>query len=185
MKIRSLVSLSITKITYGVLTTLRRHFGNDLDLALVSLAAALRTRSDLCETEEQLNWDENVNAKIAAEQHFYTSINEIAQFTKMNRATVRRKMQRLAMLGVLEQVSEDKWYFIDPNHETNSRLKVLHQQLLENYLLSGSKLAQFLPEKAEQLKQGVRSITTTQTVKALQAEEVNKKLKRKLVVRNG
>lgn len=185
MSTASLVSLSIIKTTYGVLTILQRNLGNDLDMALVSLAIALRTRSDLFEIEEQSSWDENAGAKIETEQHFYTSINEIAQFTEMNRATVRRKMLRLEVLNVIEKVSDDQWCFVDPNHETHSMLKVLHQQLLENYLHFGSKLAQFLPEEAKQLKRGVSSTPTTQTVKALQPEDVSKKLKRKLLVRNG
>ena len=43
----NLVALGMAKVTYGALMILKRHLGNDLDLAMIGFAVVMRTRRDL------------------------------------------------------------------------------------------------------------------------------------------
>jgi len=85
----------MAKVTYGALRILRKHLGDDLDLGLIGFAVVMRTRRDLFQLVEQHGVNEQTLAAISNERGFYTSINEISQYTDINRATVRRKMQKL------------------------------------------------------------------------------------------
>lgn len=143
-----LVALGVAKITYGTLKVLRRHLGGDLDLGLIGFAVVMRTRRDLFQLVERHGLNEEAVSKIASERGFYTSINEISQYTDINRATVRRKMQKLEDLGILEKVDGDKWHLKDFLHSEQARSAMLLRELLQNYVLITNKLDVLLPEGA-------------------------------------
>lgn len=107
-RIMNLVALGMAKVTYGALKILRRHLGPDLELSMIGFAVGMRTRRDLFQIVEQHGLNKDSIREITNERGFYTSINEISRYTDINRATVRRKMQQLGELGILEKVDDDK-----------------------------------------------------------------------------
>ena len=72
----NLVALGMAKVTYGALRILRRHLGNDLELAMIGFAVVMRTRRDLFQLVERDGLNEDTIAEIASERGFYTSLNE-------------------------------------------------------------------------------------------------------------
>jgi hypothetical protein len=72
----NLMALGAAKVTYGMLTIIKRHLGNDLDLAMIGLAIVMRKRRHLFQLVECDGLNENNIAEIASERGFYTSLNE-------------------------------------------------------------------------------------------------------------
>lgn len=68
----------------------------------------MRTRRGLFQLVEQRGLNDGTISEIVSERGFYIWINEIAKFTDMNRATVRRKIKKLEEIGILEKVNDDK-----------------------------------------------------------------------------
>lgn len=177
-----LIALGMAKVTYGALSIMRRHMGNDLDLALIGFAVVLRTRRDLFRLVEERGLTDETLEEIAAERGFYTSVNEVATYTGINRATVRRKMQKLADLRILEKVAEDRWHLRDFKHGDATGPAVMLRELLENYLAVTNKLEALLPDEVLPVMR--KSLTELGPIEAtaLLADEVELKLKRQLAV---
>lgn len=177
-----LVALGMAKVTYGALSIMRRHLGNDLDLGLIGFAVVLRTRRDLFRLVERDGLTEATLAEIADETGFYTSVNEISTYTGINRATVRRKMAMLADLDILEKVADDRWHLKDFAHGEAVRPALMLRELLENYLAVTNKLEALLPDEVLPVMR--KSLTELGPIeaKALLDDEVEMKLKRQLAV---
>jgi DNA-binding transcriptional ArsR family regulator len=178
----NLVALGMAKVTYGALKILRRHLGDDLDLGLIGFAVVLRTRRDLFQLVEQQGLTEDTIAEIASERGFYTSINEISQYTDINRATVRRKMQKLEDLGILEKVDDDKWHLKDFEHGEEVRPAIMLRELLQNYMAISNKLEALLPEEVVPVMRQALTKLGPIEAKALQEAEVAGKVKRGMEV---
>jgi DNA-binding transcriptional regulator YhcF (GntR family) len=178
----NLVALGMAKVTYGALSIMRRHLGNDLDMALVGFAVVLRTRRDLFRLVEERGLTEETLAEIAGERGFYTSVNEVATYTDINRATVRRKMQKLVDFGILEKVADDKWHLKDFKHGEAVAPALMLRELLENYLAVTNHLEALLPDEVLPVMR--KSLTELGPIeaKALLDHEVELKVKRKLAV---
>ena len=180
----NLVALGMAKITYGALKILHRHLGDDLDLGLIGFAVVMRTRRDLFQLVEQHGLNEDTIAAINSEQGFYTSINEISQYTGINRATVRRKMQKLEDLEILEKIEDDKWHLKDFEHGEEVRPALMLRELLQNYLAITNKLESLLPEEIEPIMHQKLSDLGPIEARALLEDEVDRKVKRGLEVRH-
>ena len=180
----NLVALGMAKITYGALKILHRHLGDDLDLGLIGFAVVMRTRRDLFQLVEQHGLNEDTIAAINSEQGFYTSINEISQYTGINRATVRRKMQKLEDLEILEKIEDDKWHLKDFEHGEEVRPALMLRELLQNYLAITNKLESLLPEEIEPIMHQTLSDLGPIEARALLEDEVERKVKRGLEVRH-
>lgn len=68
----------------------------------------MRTRRGLFQLVEQRGLNDGTISEIVSERGFYIWINEIAKFTDMNRATVRRKIKKLEEIDILEKANDDK-----------------------------------------------------------------------------
>lgn len=178
----NLVALGMAKVTYGALRILRRHLGDDLDLGLIGFAVVLRTRRDLFQLVDQNGLTDDIIAEIANERGFYTSINEISKYTDINRATVRRKMQKLEDLGILEKVDDDKWHLKDFEHGEEVRPAIMLRELLHNYMATTNKLQALLPEDVAPVMQQPLTELGSIEAKALTDTEVKRKIKRGLKV---
>lgn len=178
----NLVALGMAKVTYGALKILRRHLGDDLDLGLIGFAVVLRTRRDLFQLVEQHGLTEGIIAGIASDRGFYTSINEISRYTDINRATVRRKMQKLEDLGILEKIDGDKWHLKDLEHGEEIRPAIMLRELLQNYMAITNKLEALLPEDMSPVMQQPLTELGSIEAKALNDTEVKRKIKRGLKV---
>lgn len=178
----NLVALGMAKVTYGALKILRRHLGDDLDLALVGFAVVMRTRRDLFQLVEKHGLNEETIAEISSERGFYTSINEISQYTNINRATIRRKMQKLEGLGILEKVDDDKWHLKDFKHGEEVPPAIMLRELLQNYMAITNKLENLLPEEVVPvMKQSLADLGSIEA-RALLEDEVCRKVERGLEV---
>jgi len=177
-----LVALGMAKVTYGALSIMRRHLGNDLDLALIGFAVVLRTRRDLFRLVERDGLTDATLEEIANETGFYTSVNEVSNYTGINRATVRRKMTKLADLDVLEKVADDRWHLKDFSHGEAVRPAIMLRELLENYLAVTNKLEALLPEEVlPVMRKSLKELGPIEAT-ALLDDEVEMKLKRQLGV---
>lgn len=179
-----LIALGMTKVTYGALRILRRHLGDDLDLGLVSFAVVMRTRRDLFHLVEQNGLNEETIAEISSERGFYTSINEISQYTKINRATVRRKMKKLEDLGILEKIDDDKWHLKYFEDSKDVRPAIMLRELLQNYLAITNTLEALLPDEIVPMMQQTLADLGPLEAKALLEEDVISKSKRGLEVKH-
>lgn len=180
----NLVALGMAKVTYGALRILRRHLGGDLELAMIGFAIVMRTRRDLFQLVEREGLTEETIAEISSERGFYTSINEVSQYTDINRATVRRKMQKLEDLGILEKVDGDKWHLKDFEHGEEVRPAIMLRELLQNYMAITNKLEALLPEEVTPLMRQTLTDLGTLEAKALFDEELENKVKRGLEVKH-
>jgi DNA-binding transcriptional ArsR family regulator len=178
----NLVSLGMAKVTYGALKILRRHLGQDLEVALIGFAVVMRTRRDLFEIVEQEGLNDRTISEITSERGFYTSVYEIHRFTGINRATVRRKMNQLREQGILEKVDDDKWHLVDFEHGATVKPAIMLRELLENYLVITSKLEALLPQEVVPVMKKSLSDIGGENVSALLDEDVEKKIKRGLEV---
>lgn len=179
-----LIALGMAKVTYGALRILRRHLGDDLDLGLVSFAVVMRTRRDLFHLVEQNGLNEETIAEISSERGFYTSINEISQYTKINRATVRRKMKKLEDLGILEKIDDDKWHLKYFEDSKDVRPAIMLRELLQNYLAITNTLEALLPDEIVPMMQQTLADLGPLEAKALLEEDVISKSKRGLEVKH-
>ena len=178
----NLVALGMAKVTYGALRILRRHLGNDLELAMIGFAVVMRTRRDLFRLVERDGLTEESIAKIASERGFYTSVYEIHRYTDINRATVRRKMNRLQELGILEKVDGDKWHLVDFEHGEEVRPAIMLRELLQNYVTITNKLEALLPDEMQPVMQIDLTDLGPIEARALLDEDVERKVKRGLQV---
>src|SRR6056297_4136393 len=121
--------------------------------------------------------NEDTIAEIASERGFYTSLNEIHQYTDINRATVRRKMAKLQDLGILEKVGDDKWHLKDFEHGEEIRPALMLRELLQNYLAITNKLESLLPEEIEPIMHQTLSDLGPIEARALLEDEVERKVK--------
>jgi len=180
----NLVALGMAKVTYGALKILKRHLGNDLDLAMIGFAVVMRTRRDLFQLVERDGLNEDTIAEIASERGFYTSMNEIHHYTGINRATVRRKMNKLQELGVLEKVDDDKWHLVDFEHGEEVRPAIMLRELLQNYMAITNKLEALLPDEMQPVMRTALADLGPIEAKALLDDDVEWKVKRKLEVKH-
>ena len=181
----NLVALGMAKVTFGALRIIRRHLGKDLELAEIGFAVVMRTRRDLFQLVEVHGFNDETIAEIANEKGFYTSVYEVHQYTGINRATVRRKMQRLEQLGILKKVDADKWHLVDFNHGEAARPAVMLKELLLNYVTITNKLEKLLPEDIVPIREMTLANLGSVEARALLDEEVEKKHKRGLAVVTG
>ena len=178
----NLVSLAMAKVTFGSLRILQRHLGSDLDLALIGFAVVMRTRRDLFQLVERTGLTDDAIAQIASERGYYTSINEVSKYTSMNRTTVARKMLKLADIGIIERVDDDKWHLKDFKHGEKVPPAIMLSELLQNYMAITNKLEALLPEEVTPLMQQSLKDLGPIEARALLEQEVAKKVKRGLVV---
>src|SRR6056297_3851024 len=174
----NLVALGMAKVTYGALRILRNHLGNDLELAMIGFAVVMRTRRDLFQLVERDGLNEDTIAEIASERGFYTSLNEIHQYTDINRATVRRKMNKLQELGILEKVDDDKWHLVDFEHGEEVRPAIMLRELLQNYMVVTNKLEALLPDDMQPMMRAALADLGSIEAKALLDDDVEWKIKR-------
>ncbi|MCL1628210.1 hypothetical protein M3N55_05655 [Roseibaca sp. V10] len=180
----NLVALGMAKVTYGALQILRRHLGNDLELALIGFAVVMRTRRDLFQIVEKHGLNDDTIAEISSEQGFYTSINEIHRYTGINRATVRRKLDRLQTLNIVEKIEGDKWHLVDFSHGEKARPAIMLRDLLQNYMAITNKLESLLPEEMHPIMGTTLEELGSLEAKALLDDEVASKITRKLEVKH-
>lgn len=180
----NLLALGMAKITYGALTILRRHLGNDLELAQIGFAVVMRTRRDWFQVVESNGLTADTLLKMASHRGYYTSVNEIHQYTSINRASVRRKLNKLKELGIVEKIDDDKWHLVDLKHGIEEMPAVMLRDLLHNYVTVTNKLEEVLPEEIRPIMRAALSDLDYIEAKALDDEEVEKKIKRGLEVRH-
>jgi len=177
----NLVALGMAKVTYGALKILKRHLGNDLELAMIGFAVVMRTRRDLFQLVERDGLNADTVAQIASERGFYTSLYEVHQYTGINRGTIRRKMTKLQELGILEKVDEDKWHLVDFEHGEEVRPAIMLRELLQNYMAITNKLEALLPDEMQPLLHTALTDLGPLEAKALLDEDVERKVRRGLV----
>ncbi len=181
-RIMNLVALGVAKVTYGALKILRRYLGNDLELGLIGFAVVMRTRRDLFQLVERDGLTEATIAEITSERGFYTSTNEVAAYTELNRATVTRKMKKLVEIGILERVERDKWHLKDFEHGEQVPAASMLRELLQNYMAITNKLEALLPEEVVPvMRQSLADLGPIE-VTALLDGDVERKRKRGLEV---
>mgnify|MGYP001074959860 CR=1 FL=1 len=78
-------------------------------------------------------------------------MNEIHHYTSINLATVRRKVNRLEELGILEKVDDDKWHLVDLQHGEEVRPAIILRELLQNHMAIINKLEALLPDEMQPL----------------------------------
>jgi DNA-binding transcriptional ArsR family regulator len=112
----NMVALGVAKLSFGSLSTMQRYLGNDLEVGLIGFAVVLRTRRDWFEYVHHHGLTDEVVGMINSHKGYTTSIYEIANFTGISRATVRRKMAKLEKLGIVERTKKGSWNLIDFQH---------------------------------------------------------------------
>lgn len=145
----------------------------DLDLAFVALGVFLKTHSDTVQSSNVIELRKSTIDDHKGRIEFYTSINEISQFLDIDRATVRRKMQKLAILNVIQKVDVDKWCWLNTSCEKKSPQKIIFEKLLPNYIRCSIELSDILSED-DFFANG----SEASEVSALSIDEVLKKVKR-------
>lgn len=171
------ILLTSAKVSFGALSIMRHYMKDDVNQALVALAIILRTRRDIFSTTGEYD-KTNVNYQAKNDRGFYTSINEISQFTKINRATIRRKMQNLEKLGIIEKVDGDKWHFKEVDLNDDVPIANMLRELLLHYLSGVRKVEDFLPND----KMALFADKATVEVSALLHKDAISKTKRGLAV---
>lgn len=129
-----LLALGMTKLSFGCLSIVHKHLGQDLELGLVGFAMVLRTRRDWLEHIARHGLSDATFAEMAHHPVYTASIYELSQFTGVDRATVRRKLHKLAELGLVERGADQRWHLLD-FHTDGSPSAVLDllRDLLLNY----------------------------------------------------
>lgn len=178
----NLVALGVAKMTYGALKILQRHLGNDLELGLIGFAVVMRTRRDLFQLVERNGLTEDTITEIASECGFYTSTNEVAAYTGLNRTTVTRKMKRLVEMGILERVERDRWHLKDFEHNEQVPPAIMLRDLLQNYIVITKKLDALLPEEEVPVMRKALADLGPIEVTALLDEDIERKRVRGLEV---
>jgi|GEM_PF-1845812 len=148
----NMVALGVAKLSFGSLSTMRRYLGNDLELGLIGFAVVLRTRRDWFEYVHHHGLTSEVIEMINSHKGYTTSIYEIANFTGISRATVRRKMAKLEKLGIVERTKNGSWSLIDFQHGEPSRPALMLQEMLRCYITVTQTLEHLLPDEVDQAK---------------------------------
>lgn len=94
-----------SRVWAAIYAAIGENLGKDLDLAAILFAVILRTQVAPDETEALT---ERRGVQVAS---LTTTIYETAKVTGLNRATVRRKMFKLADMGLITRIDEDRWMF--------------------------------------------------------------------------
>lgn len=148
----NMVALGVAKLSFGSLSTMRRYLGNDLEMGLIGFAVVLRTRRDWFEYVHHHGLTDEVIGRINNHKGYTTSIYEIANFTGISRATVRRKMAKLEKLGIVERTNKGGWSLIDFQHGEPSRPALMLQELLRCYITVTQTLESLLPDEVDHAK---------------------------------
>lgn len=121
--------LQTSKLMFAIFAAIEEHIDQDFDLAHILFVMILRTQPDTAANSAQrapgpgrLNVENNL--LITA------NIYEIAKYTGMNRATVRRKMHKLAELGLITRIAHERWVFDGESGEPSERLRRLTADIL-------------------------------------------------------
>lgn len=178
----NLVALGVAKLTYGSLRTIAKYLGNDLELGLIGFAVVLRTRRDWFAYIERHSLSDEVIQQINEHIGYTTSVYEIAQFTGINRATVRRKLQKLEAIGIVEKLDERRWHLKDFQPNDQSGPAVMLREMLENYVTVTHALEQLLPEEVGYAKATARRKGFDFQPAALGDAEIEDKIRRGNVV---
>lgn len=145
----------------------------DIDLAFVALAVFLKTHSDTGQSSNVIEFRKSSISGDMNPIYFYTSINEISRFLDIDRATVRRKMQKLAKLNIIKKVDVDKWCWLNTSCENKSPHATIFEKLLPNYIRYLNELSDILP-KDDFFANG----SEASEILALSIDEVVNKVKR-------
>ena len=148
----NMVALGVAKLTYGSLSAISKYLGDDLELGLIGFAVVLRTRRDWFEHVQHHGLTDEVVEKINKHKGYTTSIYEVANFTGISRATVRRKMSKLAELGIVERTEDGRWSLIDFKHGEASRPALMLREMLQSYITITHTLERLLPEQVDHVK---------------------------------
>lgn len=179
-KVMNLIALGVAKLNYGSLMSIIRYLGNDLELGLVGFAIVLRTRRDWFEYVDKHGLSDEVIERINAHKGYTTSIYEIAQFTGLGRSTVRRKMQKLKDLNVIDKVADDQWHLMDFRHGEPSRPSLMLREMLQSYVTITHILEQLLPEEISAAKENASKRGVAVQPFALREEDIARKERRLL-----
>jgi len=179
----NMLALGVAKLTYGSLSAISTYLGDDLELGLIGFAVVLRTRRDWFEYVQQHGLTDEVIEKINSHKGYTTSIYEIANFTGLSRATVRRKMTKLAKLGIVERTKDGRWSLIDFKHDEPSRPALMLQEMLQRYVTITHTLERLLPDQIDHAKNLAKKSGACVKPYALLENEAAEKQMRGLVVK--
>lgn len=178
-----LLALGAAKVSFGCLNAVNQHLEGDLQLGLVGFASVLRTRRDWFPFVEQNGINDAVVQELKAHPTYSTSIYELSNYIGMDRATVRRKLNKLAELGIMERDQDQRWHLVDfPTDGSVSRGFLLVRDLLALYLDVMSHLEALAPEEIGAIKQKLLSNPGAFSPAALNEQEMQAKEKKGYLV---
>lgn len=182
-EIIKLYALGAAKISFGCLRTIYRHLGSDLELGLVGFAVVLRTRRDWFDHIGEHGLTPETLAQLHTHPVFTTSIYEIATFTGMDRATVRRKLNKLAELGLVRRQPDRRWHLCDFNEDGSASIAVpMLQDLLATYTDISRQIEQSLPHSLSAMRARLEVAEQNLAPAALDAGEVTQRRDKGYVV---
>ena len=108
-----LLALASARMTFNLLSVLKDAFGNDLEMGKVAFAMALRGWPD----HFAIAHSEGITPKESSTKYddlaFSISIYELAKVTRIDRATVRRKLHKLEGAGYSLRHEDGNWSLKD------------------------------------------------------------------------
>ena len=173
-----LVALAVAKLSFANLSTLSKYLGDDLQLGLIGFAVVLRTRRDWFVHIRDHGLDAELADMVNEHKGVTTSTYEIANYTGLNRNTVRRKLERLADIGLLERTEDGRWHLRDFDHEEAAPAAEMLRELLYSYVTITRYLEAVLPEEVAQATKAAQAEELDLRPYALLAEEIEEKLRR-------
>ncbi|WP_295544089.1 winged helix-turn-helix domain-containing protein [uncultured Thiohalocapsa sp.] len=177
-----LFALGMTKLSYGCLSIVHKHLGQDLELGLVAFAVVLRTRRDWFDHIARHGWQDGTFAELERHPVYTTSIYELARFTGVDRATVRRKLQKLTDMGLVERRADQRWHLLDFHTDGRpSPALDLLRELFGNYRAVSEQLEQLPPAALDGLH---RHGAPERAPKALSREECDEKQRKGYLARD-
>ena len=173
-----LVALAVAKLSFANLSTLSKYLSDDLQLGLIGFAVVLRTRRDWFVHIRDHGLDTELTDMVNEHKGVTTSTYEIAAYTGLNRNTVRRKLARLADIGLLERTADGRWHLRDFDHEEAAPAAEMLRELLYSYVTITRDLEAVLPEEVAQATKAAQAEDLDLRPYALLAEEMEEKLRR-------
>lgn len=108
-----LLALASARMTFNLLSVLKDAFGNDLEMGKVAFAMALRGWPDHFAIAKSEGLTPRESAKKYSNLEFTISIYELTKLTRIDRATVRRKLYKLEKAGYASRHDNGNWALND------------------------------------------------------------------------
>ncbi len=173
------IALWTAKLTFGTLLTLRKFFDNDLDMANVAFALALRSRLDLPHARNLAPQNAEESLESMEKLMLTSSLYEVSITAGIDRATARRKLNKLRDLGYVARREDGRWELIDfhdPNNKSDAVAAL--KSLLKLYLTGIKELQEHVPVSGLEMALEQLEEVAPPSNHALNEDEFSMKLKK-------